>query len=76
MPLTLSGSGSITGLSAGGLPAGSVTSATLAAGAGGKILQVKESIHTAAVNAMSAGPVTINSGITVTIGSSQNWIVM
>ena len=30
----------------------------------------------AAVNAMSAGPVTINSGITVTIGSSQNWIVM
>ena len=40
MPITIAGSGTITGLSAGGLPAGSVTSATLASGAGGKILQV------------------------------------
>jgi hypothetical protein len=27
-------------------------------------------------NAMSAGPVTINSGITVEIGSGENWIII
>ena len=42
MPLTLSGSGSITGLSVGGLPDGSVDADTLAAGAagGGKVNQI------------------------------------
>lgn len=50
MPITINGSGTVTGLSAGGLPDGSittddiasgaVTAAKLAAGAGGKILQV------------------------------------
>ena len=43
MPITIAGSGTITGLSAGGLPAGSVTAATLASGVGGKILQVVQS---------------------------------
>ena len=32
MPITINGNGTITGLSSGGLPAGSVTSATLATG--------------------------------------------
>tara|TARA_R100000742_G_C4229620_1_gene51495 strand:+ start:385 stop:693 length:309 start_codon:yes stop_codon:yes gene_type:complete len=27
-------------------------------------------------NAMSAGPITINSSITVTIGSGENWIIL
>ena len=40
MAIQINGSGTITGLSAGGLPAGSVTAATLASGVGGKILQV------------------------------------
>ncbi|MBM4179707.1 MAG: hypothetical protein FJ211_10330 [Ignavibacteria bacterium] len=50
MPITIAGSGTITGISAGGLPdgsitsddlaAGAVTAAKLAAGVGGKILQV------------------------------------
>lgn len=31
---------------------------------------------TASTNAMSAGPITINSGITVTIPSGQNWIIV
>ena len=39
MPIQINGNGTITGISAGGLPAGTVTSATLASGAGGKILQ-------------------------------------
>ena len=31
---------------------------------------------TASTNAMSAGPITINSGVTVTVGSGQNWVVV
>jgi hypothetical protein len=42
MAIVINGSGTISGISAGGLPAGTVTSATLAAGAGGKILQIVE----------------------------------
>ena len=36
MPVTINGNGSITGLSAGGLPAGSVTDATIAGMAASK----------------------------------------
>ena len=42
MAIVINGTGTISGISAGGLPAGTVTSATLAAGAGGKILQIVE----------------------------------
>ena len=40
MPITINGSGTITGLSVGGLPDGTVDGDTLASGVGGKILQV------------------------------------
>ena len=40
MALVLNGSGSITGLSAGGLPDGCITADDLATGVGGKVLQV------------------------------------
>ena len=30
----------------------------------------------AACNAMSAGPITVNSGVTVTIGSGEYWIIV
>ena len=40
MPITINGSGTITGLSVGGLPDGTVDADTLASGVGGKILQV------------------------------------
>jgi hypothetical protein len=56
MAITINGTGSITGLTAGGLPDGSittddlaanaVTAAKLAAGAGGKILQVVQTVKT------------------------------
>ena len=46
MAIQINGSGTITGLSAGGLPAGSVTAATLASGAGGKVLQVVSTTKT------------------------------
>lgn len=41
MPITLNGSGTVSGISAGGLPDGIIQSADLASGVGGKILQVK-----------------------------------
>ncbi len=40
MPITISGSGTVTGISAGGLPDGIIQSADLATGVGGSILQV------------------------------------
>ena len=40
MPITINGSGTITGLAVGGLPDGTVDGDTLASGVGGKILQV------------------------------------
>ena len=46
MAITINGTGSITGLTAGGLPDGSVTAADLAAGAGGKILNVWQGVFT------------------------------
>ena len=46
MAIQINGNGTITGISAGGLPAGSVTSATLATGARGKILQVIQTYRT------------------------------
>ena len=49
MAIQINGNGTITGISAGGLPAGSVTSATLATGAGGKVLQIQHASTTTEV---------------------------
>ena len=46
MPITLNGSGTVSGISAGGLPDGIIQSADLATGVGGKILQVVSSVKT------------------------------
>jgi len=46
MPITLNGSGTVTGISAGGLPDGCITAAELASGVGGKILQVVQTTKT------------------------------
>jgi len=46
MPITINGSGTITGLSVGGLPDGTVDGDTLASGVGGKILQVQNFLKT------------------------------
>ena len=46
MPITLNGSGTVSGISAGGLPDGIIQSADLATGVGGKILQVLQAIKT------------------------------
>ena len=44
MPITVNGSGSIGGISVGGLPDGCIDADTLATGVGGKFLQVKQAV--------------------------------
>ena len=39
MPIAINGSGTVTGISAGGLPDGIIQAADLASGVGGKVLQ-------------------------------------
>ena len=56
MPITLSGSGTVTGISAGGLPDGIIQSANFASGVGGKILQV---VSTSDANSILQGQVTV-----------------
>ena len=46
MPITLNGSGTVSGISAGGLPDGIIQSADLASGVGGKLLQVVSTTKT------------------------------
>ena len=54
MPITLNGSGTVSGISAGGLPDGIIQSADLAAGVGGKTLQV---VSTTKTNSQSTSSV-------------------
>ena len=77
MAIQINGNGTITGISAGGLPAGSVTSATLAANAGGKILQVKQALKTD-VQAITSTSFTDISGLSldITPSSSSNKILV
>ena len=80
MPITINGTGSITGISAGGLPdasitsddiaAGAVTAAKLAAGAGGKILQVVQTVKTDTYSATSTSTETDITGMSASITPS------
>ncbi len=55
MPVTINGNGSITGLSAGGLPAGTVTDATIAGMAASKLSGALPAISGANLTGISAG---------------------
>ena len=55
MPITINGDGSITGLSAGGLPAGSVTDTTIAGMASSKLSGALPAISGANLTGISAG---------------------
>ena len=76
MPITLNGSGTVSGISAGGLPDGIIQSADLATGVGGKILQVKQTFKNDTASKAS-GTYTAISGLTITItpSSSSNKIL-
>ena len=68
MPITLNGSGTVSGISVGGLPDGIIQSADLAAGAGGKILQVQSTYNNGQVSTTSTSWTT--TGVTVSITPS------
>ena len=59
MPITLNGSGTVSGISAGGLPDGIIQSADLATGVGGKILQVLQTVKTDTFSTASASYVDV-----------------
>ena len=88
MAITINGTGSITGLTAGGLPDGSittddlaanaVTAAKLAAGAGGKILQVVTTDYTGVFNTSSANTWTQVSSLdcSINLASSSSKVLV
>ena len=72
MPITLNGSGTVSGISAGGLPDGIIQSADLATGVGGKILQVVQvaKTDTASTTSTTFGDVSgLSQAITTVAGS-------
>ena len=71
MPITLNGSGTVSGISAGGLPDGIIQSADLATGVGGKILQVKNAIKTD-TQSITNGTFTDISGLSISITPSSS----
>ena len=77
MPITLNGSGTITGISVGGLPDGIVDTDMIAAGAvtavkssGRKILQVLTVVHTATVS--TTGITYVDTGLSTSITPSSS----
>lgn len=76
MAITINGTGSITGLTAGGLPDGSVTAADLAAGVGGKILQIVQSSDTGKPTSTSSTYADTGLSGTITPSSSSNKVLV
>ena len=78
MPITLNGSGTVSGISAGGLPDGIIQSADLASGVGGKILQCKvaQKNNTASSAATTMVEISSDLRVTITPTSASNLIVI
>ena len=80
MPIVLNGSGTVTGISAGGLPDGIIQAADLASGVGGKILQVVQTFKTDGTSQAGSSSSTYYdiSGMSVTItpSSSSNKVLV
>ena len=78
MAIQINGNGTITGISAGGLPAGTVTSATLASGVGGKVLQVVQAFKNDTESLTNTETITDINGLSVTItpaSSSSKFLI-
>ena len=86
MAITINGSGTITGLTAGGLPDGSittddlaanaVTAAKLAAGAGGKLLQIQTAHSSTSSNPTSSVDLFTTSLTTINSSANSNIIIL
>ena len=70
MPITLNGSGTVSGISAGGLPDGIIQSADLATGVGGKVLAYQNAVKTDTSTTTSTSYVDI-SGLSITLTPSS-----
>ena len=68
MPIVLNGSGTVTGISVGGLPDGIVDGDTLASGVGGKVLQTVTASSTSAT--FASGTTFVDSGLSASITPS------
>ena len=77
MPIVLNGSGTVTGISAGGLPDGIIQSADLATGVGGKILQhqIVSKTNTTSTTSSSVAEISSDFRITMTPTASNTVIV-
>ena len=69
MPITFNGSGTVTGISAGGLPDGIIQAADLASGVGGKVLQYV--VGTTTTQTYTGGTTYLDTGLTATITPSS-----
>ena len=76
MPITINGSGTVTGLSVGGLPDGTVDSGTLAATARGKILQVASGTTSTEVIVNSTSYMDTGLSATITPSSGTKILIM
>ena len=76
MPVTINGNGTITGISAGGLPDGCITADDLASGAGGKILQVVQNVTTTRTVTTSDTFVATSALVTITPTAASSKILM
>jgi len=77
MPIVLNGSGTVTGINVGGLPDGIIQAADLASGAGGKILQVVQTIKTDTFSTTSTTQVDITGySVTITPSSSSSKVLI
>ena len=76
MPIAINGSGSVTGLAVGGLPDGTVDADTLAAGAGGKILQAVTASTTTQVETTSTTYTDTGLTASITISASSKVLVL
>lgn len=77
MSITINGNGTIAGLSSGGLPAGSITSANFASGVGGKVLDIQEAVKKDTFSTQSTSFTDIT-GLSVTMtptSSSSKFLV-
>jgi len=72
MPIVINGSGSITGISAGGLPDGCVTADDLASGVGGKVLQVLSVVDSSAQTTINSTSYTDAGSLSVAITPSSS----
>ena len=55
MPIVLNGSGTVTGISAGGLPDGIIQTADLASGVGGKVINYAQTLKKRCYKCFSCG---------------------